>query len=201
MIGKKRINEIVFALTFLVPLNFLVLLQYAAGFSQSLLFKDIFLRSGDLNENNQRLSGWLLALRSFSNISINDFFAYSHILVRSDNPRYNHFHNGYIQIYYEQGMFGFITLLMLLVYLIRRVRYFKYIKGRSYRYLFIFPVILLVLMVLSITESTYRQIYITNIVFIISSFFIIKITEKAKEEPELVYQNELEQEVPQVLNE
>jgi hypothetical protein len=199
MTGKKRINEMVFALTFLVPLNFLMLLQYAAGISKTSIFKDIFLRSGDLNENNQRLSGWLLALRSFSNISIKDFFAYSHVLVRSDNPRYNHFHNGYIQIYYEQGMFGFITLLILLVYLIRRIRYFKYIKGKNYRYLFIFPVIFLVLMILSITESTYRQIYITNIVFIISSFFIIKITEKEKEEPELVYQNELERQVTSVL--
>ena len=104
---NRSLYTSIFISTFLVPLFFGLILSFANDFFSIPFIKDFTLRTGDLDQSrNQRLIGWTYALSEFQNTSLKDFFGFQKELIRSNIDRYNHFHNGYIQMFYEQGIFG-----------------------------------------------------------------------------------------------
>ncbi|WP_153798075.1 hypothetical protein [Foetidibacter luteolus] len=163
-INQKKIYWIAVIASFIVPLNFLLLIKYADTFSSIPLLQELLLRSGDLNEDNARLSGWLLALDNFFPISLEDFFGFHREIQRHADPRYNHFHNGWIQLYYKQGIFGFVTLLILI----------KQVIGKISNAALPWQLIFFTTIILSITESVWMNAgFICNF-FLMACFFILK---------------------------
>lgn len=176
LIYNSKINLVLFLIVFLVPLFFGTILIFANDILSIPSIKSITLRTNDLDpESNARLNGWVMALAAFENSSFtSDFFAFHEELIRSDDDRYNHFHNSFIQLFYEQGIFGFTVVLCLMFNLIRSIRKFTYSMLSEYTFVGYFPLILIVLIFFMPTESVFRRISLSNILFIISSFFIIK---------------------------
>ncbi len=171
----------VFSATFLTPLFFGAILAFAFNVLSIPEIQNLTLRTGDLDpESNQRLYGWNLAITEFQNLSFRDFFGFHKVLMRSNIDRFNHFHNGYIQMIYEQGIFGITVLILLIIQVIKRVKYYSFIDLKKYRYLAVFPIIFTIILLISITESTYRRLSVTNLIFIVSCFMIIKTTESIK---------------------
>lgn len=174
---------LLFLLTFLLPINFAIFLTYANELSSIPIIHDITLRNNDLNaDDNFRLTGWIMALSAFSDLSIYDFFGFHRELVRSTEERYNNFHNGYIQLYYDQGIFGFIVTLILIIVVIKRMKYFRHINLNGFKYLFVFPVMFCIILFMCNTEAVYRKIAFTNLIFVISCFFILKTSDVIKRE-------------------
>ena len=179
--SKTYIFRIVFLLSFLMPIFFATFLFYVKELSSIPIIHEITLRSKDLNaDDNQRLIGWIKALTAYRTSSMADFFKFHEVLVRSDNPRYNTFHNGYIQLYYEQGIFGFGMMLVLIVNIIRKIKYFKYINFRENKYLALWPFLFALIIIVSVTEAAFRDLTLTNVFFIIACFFITKMAQIAK---------------------
>ncbi|MBK0380680.1 O-antigen ligase family protein [Mucilaginibacter segetis] len=185
LLNKQKGNAVPWLLfigTFLVPLNFLLIIKYAASISNTSLFVDLMGRSNDLNDKNGRLAGWILATNAYTNdFSFSrDFFGYHANLIRNTDERYNHFHNGFIQLYYEQGIFGFTTTVALLIQLVRRVKYFKLLDLKRFKYTYIFVFMFTVLLILLNTESIFRKTSIFCVFFVICAFFIIKLSNQLK---------------------
>ena len=182
-ISKPYFYKILFVYSFLFPIYFGSFLLYAHSLCKLPLFHEFLLRSNDLNSDiNLRLSGWIKAITAFRNISFADFFKFHAILVRSKIERYNHFHNGYIQLYYEQGIFGFTVLMLLITSMIKRIKNFKFINFKQYKYLLLPPIILGLTLLICTTESVFRYLYLTNIFFILSCFLISKTYEIIKDQ-------------------
>lgn len=183
---KPYVYRILFIISFLTPIYFASFLLFANRLSHIPIIHSLTLRSSDLNpEDNQRLRGWILALTNFRDISFADFFKFHKILVRSTNERYNHFHNGYIQLYYEQGIFGFVVLMCLYLYIFSKIKYLKKIDFSQHKFILIPLIIFLLTILICITESVFRALYPTNVLFIICSFIIIKTADVAKNEREV----------------
>ncbi len=182
--GIHKNNKFYFGIffgTFLIPLFFGAILSFAGDILSIPFIKEFTLRTRDLDPaRNQRLIGWIYAVTEFQSASLSDFFGFQKELIRSNIDRYNHFHNGYIQIFYEQGIFGFSILIMLSIQLLRRLKYFLYIDFNRYKYITIFPVIFGVIMLISITESTYQRLSVANLIFIFTAFMILKTSESIK---------------------
>lgn len=177
LVTRKEVFFLIFLGTFLLPIFFSLILIYANEIFSIPEVQSLVLRTGDLDpETNRRLSGWLLAANSFMDFSLSeDFFGYHKELVRSTDDRYNHFHNGYIQLYYEQGVFGFVTLVLLLFQLTFSVKVYRRVDLKQYPYLMVPLVFAIVVVILCVTESVYRRISISNISFILSAAMILKV--------------------------
>ena len=186
-VTKPLVYKILFIASFILPVYFALFLFYANEFFSIPIIHEFTLRSGDLNaEDNKRLLGWIKAITAFQESSMRDFFKFHKVLVRSRLDRYNHFHNGYIQMYYEQGIFGFTILVLLIISLFKKIKYFRYIDFNKYYYLLLCPVMFALIILLSVTESVFRDLSLTNIFFIISCFLIIRTSELAKAKKNMI---------------
>lgn len=180
-IPQRRIYIGMFLCTFLLPIFFGIFLTYAKELSTIPIINQITMRSNDLNaDDNQRLIGWTQAIKAYQHAGFEDFFSFHKVLIRSDDSRYNHFHNGYIQLFYEQGIFGFCTVILVMLKTLSSLKYFKYINIKQHKYIFVFPVIFFLVTFLCITESAFRRISILNLLFLSSSFVIVKIGQYIK---------------------
>jgi len=141
--------------------------------SNNALFSALIVRNDykSLSEATGRIVGWMTGLNMLSDLSFLDFFKYHKVIVLSTDNTYDHFHNGFLQIIYERGIFGF-SIVILLIF-----RTFKNIVLRTK--LFSSFIILLVFLffmefLLSTTESIFYSFQFTEKFFLFLVIFLEK---------------------------
>ena len=69
---------------------------------------------------------------------------------------------------------------LVIIQLLKRIKYYSYIDVKKHIYVLIPPLIFGVILIISITESTFQRLSVANLVFIFMGFMILKTSESIK---------------------
>ena len=113
-----KLKKILLIILFLYPFYGLPLIEFIVN-NYDQTFGLVFERSDDFEDvdNNPRIVRLYAAEQFISDFQLTDLMGYHEQLIltkRDDDTAHNHFHNAFLQLYYERGLLSVIIIIILL---------------------------------------------------------------------------------------